>query len=143
MAGPAASGNGAARDFFGFWKDYGPGLGALASGGALTYYMGSQRQRLQDSIDKERALRESSELRLQQLLEQERSTQKELLEKERSTQKELLEQERSTLKQLLEQERSTRKQAIKDGVAARLFMIQNAQEYAGHPINKKPPPASS
>jgi hypothetical protein len=132
MAGPAASGNGAARNFLGFLKDYGPGLGALASGGALTYYMGSQRQRLQDSIDKERALRESSELRLQQLLEQERSTRKQLLE-----------QEGSTRKQLLEQERSTRKQAIKDGVAARLFMIQNAQEYAGHPINQKPPPASS
>jgi hypothetical protein len=67
---------------------------------------------------------------------------RELREQQVAKERELRDSEVRALRSQLKMQQETAKKMMDDAVQAKLFQIQNVQEYAGHSISKHPAPSS-
>jgi hypothetical protein len=101
----------------------------VISGG--TYWIGTVHSNLAKDLAHERELRE-----------QQVAKERELREQQVAKERELRDSEVRALRSQLKMQQETAKKMMDDAVQAKLFQIQNVQEYAGHSISKHPAPSS-
>ena len=97
----------------------------VISGG--TYWIGTVHSNLAKDLAHERELRE-----------QQAAKERELREQQVAKERELRDSEVRALRSQLKMQQETAKKMMDDAVQAKLFQIQNVQEYAGHSISKHP-----
>jgi hypothetical protein len=112
----------------------------VISGG--TYWIGTVHSNLAKDLAHERELREQQVAKERELREQQAAKERELREQQVAKERELRDSEVRALRSQLKMQQETAKMMMDDAVQAKLFQIQNVQEYAGHSISKHPAPSS-
>jgi hypothetical protein len=101
-----------------------------------------QAAKERELLAKERELREQQAAKERELREQQVAKERELREQQVAKERELRDSEVRALRSQLKMQQETAKKMMDDAVQAKLFQIQNVQEYAGHSISKHPAPSS-
>jgi hypothetical protein len=101
-----------------------------------------ERELREQQVAKERELREQQAAKERELREQQVAKERELREQQVAKERELRDSEVRALRSQLKMQQETAKMMMDDAVQAKLFQIQNVQEYAGHSISKHPAPSS-
>jgi hypothetical protein len=101
-----------------------------------------QAAKERELLAKERELREQQAAKERELREQQVAKERELREQQVAKERELRDSEVRALRSQLKMQQETAKMMMDDAVQAKLFQIQNVQEYAGHSISKHPAPSS-
>ena len=112
----------------------------VISGG--TYWIGTVHSNLAKDLAHERELREQQAAKERELLAKERELREQQVAKDLAQERELRDSEVRALRSQLKMQQETAKMMMDDAVQAKLFQIQNVQEYAGHSISKHPAPSS-
>jgi hypothetical protein len=97
-----------------------------------------QAAKERELLAKERELREQQAAKERELREQQVAKERELREQQVAKERELRDSEVRALRSQLKMQQETAKKMMDDAVQAKLFQIQNVQEYAGHSISKHP-----
>jgi flagellar biosynthesis GTPase FlhF len=104
--------------------------------------LAKERELREQQAAKERELREQQVAKERELREQQVAKERELREQQVAKERELRDSEVRALRSQLKMQQETAKKMMDDAVQAKLFQIQNVQEYAGHSISKHPAPSS-
>jgi hypothetical protein len=101
-----------------------------------------ERELREQQFTKERQLREEQVTKERELRQTEVTKERQLRQTEVTKERELRQTEVKALHSQLKMQQQNTKQMIDDAVQSKLFVIQNTQEYAGHPISRHPAPDS-